>query len=299
MQPVDTPKPKRAPGPSRLVFRVQRAWRRTWVRRGVLIVLPLTCLALTGGWLAQSGTLRTMMTAAQDRVMETLADQEAFSITAFEVTGVTPDLEREIMEIADTVANADTDAPAILKIAEIRRRIGLLGAISAVRVTVGDAGLVQIAATERHPAALWRDPNQTLWQVGRDGVVIARAMTRAGYPDLPVVVGAGATAHMDEAMTLYQALAGLSPRLRAIVRVGMRRWDIVLDQDLVLMLPEENPIAALERIMGWHYGEQLLERGLSAVDLRLAQRPTLRMRPDATEKFYLNLKALEELGEET
>ena len=36
-------------------------------------------------------------------------------------------------------------------------------------------------------------------------------------------------------------------RLRGLVRVGERRWDVVLDREQRIMLPEQNPIGAVER----------------------------------------------------
>src|SRR5690606_6967422 len=90
-----------------------------------------------------------------------------------------------------------------------------------------------------------------------------------------------------EALSLFRAVPDLRPRLRAFVRVGQRRWDVVLDRDLRIMLPERGAEAALARVMALHYGEELLDRDLAAIDMRLGARPTLRLTPDALDILRL------------
>ena len=44
-------------------------------------------------------------------------------------------------------------------------------------------------------------------------------------------------------------VADRSTTLRGLVRVGDRRWDLVLDRNQKIMLPEQNAPAALERLI--------------------------------------------------
>jgi cell division protein FtsQ len=53
------------------------------------------------------------------------------------------------------------------------------------------------------------------------------------------------------------------------------------------MLPEADPEPALARVMALHFGEELLDRDLAVIDMRLGDRPTLRMTPRALETFRL------------
>ena len=59
------------------------------------------------------------------------------------------------------------------------------------------------------------------------------------------------------------------------------------------MLPEEEPIETLERIIALDQAENLLLRDLTVVDFRLVDRPTLRLVDRAMSDFrnvtYLNL----------
>ena len=58
------------------------------------------------------------------------------------------------------------------------------------------------------------------------------------------------------------------------------------------MLPEDEPVIALERVMALHEAQDLLERDLSVVDMRNPNRATLRMRPDAVANLHM-IKGIE------
>jgi cell division protein FtsQ len=75
----------------------------------------------------------------------------------------------------------------------------------------------------------------------------------------------------------------LLPRLRGLVRMGERRWDLVLDRDQRILLPETDPVRALDRLLALDQAEGILKRDITAVDLRLDTRPTLRLSADAAE----------------
>jgi cell division protein FtsQ len=59
---------------------------------------------------------------------------------------------------------------------------------------------------------------------------------------------------------------------------------MVLDDGLVIQLPERNPVAALTGVLALQFSERLFERDLSVVDLRVPERPTLRLSPQAVER---------------
>ena len=52
---------------------------------------------------------------------------------------------------------------------------------------------------------------------------------------------------------------------------------MVLDRDQRILLPHENPIAALQRVMALHEAQDMLDRDIITVDMRNAARPTIRL----------------------
>ena len=63
--------------------------------------------------------------------------------------------------------------------------------------------------------------------------------------------------------------------------MGERRWDLVLDRDQRILLPEADPVRAVERVIALDQADQLLDRDVLAVDLRSERRPVLRLAPFA------------------
>jgi cell division protein FtsQ len=55
----------------------------------------------------------------------------------------------------------------------------------------------------------------------------------------------------------------------------------------VIKLPQTGSIEALSRIMALHYGEELLDRDIAVIDMRLPDRPALRMMPEAAETYQI------------
>jgi cell division protein FtsQ len=56
---------------------------------------------------------------------------------------------------------------------------------------------------------------------------------------------------------------------------------MVLDRNQRLLLPEDRPVQALERLLALDQAEDLLGRDLAAIDLRDEKRPILRLGEDA------------------
>ena len=100
------------------------------------------------------------------------------------------------------------------------------------------------------------------------------------------MAGDGADRAVKEALQLYAAAGPLRGRIRGLVRVGERRWDAVLDRDQRILLPETGAVQALERVIALSEAQDMLERDLLVVDMRLAARPTIRLAEAAAEDWW-------------
>ena len=100
------------------------------------------------------------------------------------------------------------------------------------------------------------------------------------------MAGDGAELAIGEALALIAVAAPLHHRMRGLARVGERRWDVVLDRHQRILLPEHNPVQALERVIALGQADDMLERDLVHVDMRLSQRPTIRIAQNAVEEWW-------------
>jgi cell division protein FtsQ len=141
---------------------------------------------------------------------------------------------------------------------------------------------IEISLTERKPFALWQRQGRHA-VIDREGTVIAEE--RVGeFGPLPLVVGAGAAPLAAGILELVDRHPAIKERFRAAVRVSERRWNIRLATGADVMLPEGAEAAALERLASLHAQQALLDRALSAVDMRLPDRMVLRpLAPPAAE----------------
>jgi len=96
---------------------------------------------------------------------------------------------------------------------------------------------------------------------------------------VPLIAGEGAERAVPEALMLIAAAQPIAPRIRGLVRVGERRWNLVLDRDQTILLPARDPLRALDHALALHRAQGLLERDIVAVDLRLPARITVRLAP--------------------
>jgi cell division protein FtsQ len=164
--------------------------------------------------------------------------------------------------------------------AQMRETILGLDPVKEARVNVHWGEMVQIEIEERRPAIIWRR-REALELLDETGAYVRTASSRLDYPQLNLIAGAGADQHVAQALALYAAARPLAERLRGMVYVGQRRWDVALDRDQRLMLPERDPVQALERIIGLDQAQDLLARDIEVVDMRLESRMTLRLGEEA------------------
>ncbi|WP_417720044.1 cell division protein FtsQ/DivIB [Salipiger sp.] len=198
--------------------------------------------------------------------------------------GVAEDI-RVVLPVDFPISSFDLDLDAM------RETVGKLDAVESAKLRIRQGGVLQVEVTERVPVTLWRGAGG-LQLLDMTGHRVGPALTRAEYARLPVVAGPGANEHVPEAVALFAAAEPLADRLRGLERIGGRRWDVVLDRDQRILLPETGAVQALERVLAMDQAVDMLGRDLAVVDLRLAQRPTLRLRGEAVQEYW-RIKAIE------
>jgi cell division protein FtsQ len=138
---------------------------------------------------------------------------------------------------------------------------------------------LQVVIEERTPYAVWQSKGQT-YVVDAEGVMLAPAL-RDAYADLPLVVGDGAAKHAAQLFDQLVAFVDLERQLVAAIRVGDRRWTLKLASGVEIMLPDDGIQEALAALTKLDADRNVLKRDIAAVDLRLLDRITVRLRDTA------------------
>nr|WP_242512058.1 cell division protein FtsQ/DivIB [Rhodobaculum claviforme] len=261
------------PAPSRIAYRLHRLWLRPMVRVLVRVGLPAWLLVMVVGALASDADRRAWVGAQWEGVQSSLATRPEFQIAGLAVSGASPTVEVAVR------AMAPQDWPVSsfgLDLEALRAEIETLDAVARADLRVGIDRRLAISVTERVPAAVW-STGDGLVLLDADGHRTARLLAREGRADLPLLGGSGAAAAVPEALALMAAAAPLWRDIIGLVRVGERRWDVVLTGDRRILLPETGAVAALERVLAQDQSQELLSRDVVQVDMRLPGRPTVRM----------------------
>ncbi len=181
--------------------------------------------------------------------------------------------------LREALAVAKGDPILGFSVRDARDRIEALSWIAHVAVERRLPSTIFVDITERRPFAIWQNQKQFLL-IDRDGQVVTNEDI-ASFADLPLVVGLGAPAHAAELLTMLAAQPDIRARVAAAIRVGQRRWDLQLKNDMIVKLPEGHEQAALQRLADLQAQESLLDRPLVFVDMRLGDRLAIRARPSA------------------
>ncbi len=129
---------------------------------------------------------------------------------------------------------------------------------------------IVVAISERTPVALWQH-DKTISLINKDGIVLATDNLKK-WQNLPLVVGNGAENSVAELLTTLQAVPGIASQMVAAVRVGGRRWNLRLKNDITVKLPEQDMELALSRLAQMQKQKNILGRSIASIDMRLPQK---------------------------
>ena len=265
------------PAPSKLGYRWQRLLLTPGFRALMRIGVPIALITIILGTHFSKPENRAAFTAQIDHVKQQFQDRPQFMVNAMTITGADQATMTAVIGLLPSdypVSSFDID------LEQTRRAIESLDPVKTASVRVGAAGTLEVRLTPRVPSALWRD-GPTLRMIDETGVVSGAVASRSDRLDLPLIAGDGAEQHIQEALALYAGAGPLRPRVRGLVRMGERRWDIVLDREQRILLPGDGAIAALDRVVALNAAQDMLDRDVTVVDMRNANRPTLRMNEEA------------------
>ena len=232
----------------------------------------LLIVAALAGWLGDSGRRAALQQKLAD-LRESVENRPEFMVGLMAVDGASEPVANAIRGMLPVTLPASSFR---LDLAALRAAIGQIDAVASAELHIRKGGVLQVTVTERVPAVLWRR-GAALEMLDAAGHRVATLLDRAARPDLPVIAGGGAEANVAEALAVLEAARPIRARIRGLVRVGERRWDVVLDRGQRILLPEAGPVAAIQRVIALDQAEDMLGRDLTVVDMRNEKRPTIRL----------------------
>lgn len=279
--PADAPRTRRDPAPSVMAYRFQRLWLTPIFR--VFLRYGLPVIVILGGLGVYVSNPRNIdhLTAQVEELRRTIEARPEFRVTLLSVNGASPSLAEDIrktLSLDFPLSSFDLNLP------QMKTDLQAMPAVRNAQLRVAADGVLQVDIEERLPELIWQTRDAFLLIDG-DGVVIDDLTSRPISAPLPLIGGEGADRAAREALTLIRISAPLADQLRGFVRVGERRWDVILSDGRRIMLPEDNPSFALDRVIALHQAQDILGRDILSIDMRRPDRPTLRLSEGAKENL--------------
>jgi cell division protein FtsQ len=249
-----------------------RRLRRRLALVGGAVVLAAACLG-AGAWVVRSGRAEAAAASVGTRLAD-LASHGGFAVDHVAVEGrkrtgrqaildaLGVHLGTPILAIDLGVAKARLEALAWVRMAEVERRL---------------PDTIFVHLVEREPLAFWQRRGK-LVLIDREGKIVPTDRLDE-FGSLIVLVGDDVPRTGAALLAMLAQEPALYHEVTAAVRVGDRRWNVKLGNGIEVALPEDDPAVAWHHLAALDRSEQLLERAIVAVDLRLPDRLVLRLPP--------------------
>jgi cell division protein FtsQ len=294
MQPLNhSPQtPRLDPAPSRWSWRLQRLMLTPVFRFGLRVGLPFVLTFGIGLSYLSNPERQDAISAAIANARASIQERPEFMVSLLAIDGAGTELGEDIrrnLPIDFPVSSFDLD------LEQMREAVMLLSPVAEASLRIRPGGVLQVDVVPRVPVVVWRS-HTSLSVLDENGAHVAHVSFRSDRADLPLIAGEGANEHVDEVMELIRTAQPLGKRLRGVVRMGARRWDIVLDRDQRILLPATGAVTALERVIALEGAQDVLSRDVASIDMRLSGRPTVKMNNNATIELW-RIRQLPESGQ--
>ncbi|HYD99025.1 MAG TPA: FtsQ-type POTRA domain-containing protein [Alphaproteobacteria bacterium] len=252
--------------------RRRRAWPRwigTALRAGVLTAVLGGGMGFAG-WAWWSGWAGSSWAEVRGSVLGWTAE---FGLRVEEVP--VAGREETPIETIRAVVGVQRGMPILgVDLDELRERLEALPWVETAAIERRLPSTLAVTLTERRPMALWQHERQ-LQVVDFQGVVLTGDKVDR-FAELPLIVGENAAKNASGLLRLLMDEPALMTRLDAAVWVGERRWDLHLDNGVVVKLPEHDLEQAVRRLAEAEAAGKLLDRDIVHIDLRLPERLVVR-----------------------
>lgn len=229
---------------------------------GLSVVLALLAA------LFASGIIGRGFRAIDTGINQTLA-HAGFGISEIHITGNRRTPYKQILEVlamqpGQSIFSADLFGA--------RNRLAQLDWIASAEVHRRYPDAIFVTLVEKRPFALWQAPMNARGEapialVERNGNIITTREIEK-FSRLPKLVGAGAPQSAAELVDAVKSHRAVSARTAAFARISSRRWNLILDDGVIVKLPEagwDKQLAALEHLI---IDNGILERDVTEIDLR-------------------------------
>src|SRR5512147_1034519 len=217
---------------------------------GKSLALALTGLVLfCGAAIAGAAWLGSSLFDAREafaRTADASAAEAGFTVAHVSVAPLphTPSLSpARMQEISALVVPEGRHSLISLDPEDVKARVESLDWVASARVRRLWPSTLHVEVARRQAYARWQEDGEVaVIDANGERLLAERA---ADHPELPLVVGEGAGPAAEPLLVALEALPQMRSHLKALVRVGDRRWNVQLTSGATVALPEAGAPQAL------------------------------------------------------
>jgi cell division protein FtsQ len=239
-----------------------------FVRRPMIAICGLLLVLVLLGALFASGVIGRGVHAV-GRGIDTVTADAGFGISEIHIAGNRRTPYSQVLEVLGMKPGQSIFSADLWR---ARDRLAHLDWIASAEIHRRYPDAIFVTLVEKRPFALWQPPADAKGEapillVERNGRPITSHDVEK-FRRLPKLVGAGApqaAADLVDAVASHRAVAA---RIAAYARQSERRWNLILDDGVVVQLPEsgwQKELDALEHLI---IDGGILERDITQIDLR-------------------------------
>ena len=184
-------------------------------------------------------------------------------IKGIEISGNKLLSEDDVLEVIDLKKG---DKIYELSAKKMREQLLVKEEVKNIDVSINYSGLIKIGIEEKKPFAIWWLDN-TSWLIDENGDKILQISDKEKYTNLMIVFGQ----NIKGKLKIFLDIVKLSPLYKEITTmhyIGNRRWDVYLNDTIIIKLPEQDVGLALENAGIFLKNPKYQDR-IDIVDLRL------------------------------
>lgn len=258
---------------NRFIARLEERLPRNFGTAATLLIL----LGSLSVGVVRGGHLEFMIEAFRD-ARDAVANTAGFRIAHVAISGRKNLSQDEVLAIGGVTGRRSL---LFLDAANVRDRLKATPWIADATVLKFYPDSIQIDIVERAAFALWQHAG-SVSVISEKGIVL-QPYTRGQFKSLPLIVGRGAETRAKDFLDLLAQHPHIHAQVKAIVFVGERRWNLRLADGIDVRLPEQGVGGALAALTKLDKDEKLFSRDITAIDLRLPDRLTVRLSEDAAK----------------
>lgn len=247
-----------------------------WRSRPALALWALLSVAsfLGGGiWLLSNGVAARVSERAHGKIIA-VSRELGFTVREILVMGRS---QTTRLDLLDAIHVDRGDPILTFDLNAARQRVESLPWVHSATIERMLPDIVFVTVAERKPFALWQNKGQFALIDSEGKVIINEGVDR--FSDLFQVVGDDAPAHAAKLLEMLATQPELLTEAKAAVRVGGRRWNILMNNGINVHLPEDNAENAWARLAEYERANQVLDRDIKVLDLRIPDRLIVRKTP--------------------